>query len=143
MPKVFARGRLILALGAFLLAATLGCGGPRTYPVEGKIVYANGAEAKELEGGSVEFESEQGGMTARGGIGPNGSFRVGTFKLDDGAVPGKHRALITPPPSRDFDRPSPPVIDPRFQQFQTSKLEVTIKPEKNEVVLTVERPRNQ
>lgn len=139
MPSLSCRPFGAVTLLAGLLTA--GCGGPKTYPVEGKVVYTDGSPAKELAGGLVEFDAAEAGVSARGDIEADGTFRMSTYQPNDGCLPGKFRALIMPPASQDVDRPLPPVIDKRYQGFDTSGLEVEVKPEKNQVTLTVERLR--
>ena len=85
------------------------------------------------------------GQNARGEIGTDGTFRLTTFKTDDGAVPGKHRVLVRA--QRDQDDyikrgiiPRP-VIDPRFESYPTSGLEMNVKKASNEFTLVVERPK--
>ena len=52
---------------AMLLLGLAGCSrGPRMYPVQGKVTWDNGAEAKELAGGLVICESVEGKVGAAG-----------------------------------------------------------------------------
>src|SRR5581483_9851663 len=90
--------RLLLSGCSFLLVCTLvGCGG-RTHPVEGKVVFKGSTDpARELAGYQVMFESAEQKVSANGVVQPDGTFRVGTFKDNDGAVPGKHRVALSPP----------------------------------------------
>jgi hypothetical protein len=131
--------RIVVAVA--VIVACGGCGGGNTYPVEGKIVFSDGRPATQLAGGSVQFEAVGKPMSAQGAIQPDASFRLGTEQPGDGAVEGKHRVVIIPPLAADMDNPGPPIIDPRFHSFETSGLDVTVKPEKNDVTLTVERPK--
>lgn len=110
----------------------------RTYSVEGVVVFADGQPATELAGGAVEFEIPGGDTSARGEIGPEARFSLGTFKRGDGAVPGTHRALVIGPTGNP-DHPPPRVLAPRFESFETSGLEFVVKPEKNQLTIQVER----
>src|SRR5262245_13341051 len=95
-----AAGRWLWAAAAVLaLASAPGCGGNRTYPVQGRVVFKDGADIRPLVGGLVVFEPlDPGGKdSARGEILPDGTFRLGTYKEADGAPPGRYRALVTPP----------------------------------------------
>src|SRR5262245_55467367 len=71
---------LVVAVGLLGLA---GCGGPSLYPVHGKVVWENGADAQELAGGLVVCESVEGGVGARGDIEKDGSFQLSTYKPGD------------------------------------------------------------
>src|SRR5262245_32183270 len=80
-----------------LLLAAVGCGGPRTYPVEGRVVFKE--DGTPLRGGQVLFESVDASQTtsSSGIIDDDGYFRLSTFKPGDGAFAGDYRALVTPP----------------------------------------------
>jgi hypothetical protein len=129
----------LLVLGALAGAAGTGCGSS-TYPVEGKVLSKDGSAIPELEGCTVVFETEDGKVSAQGSVAADGSFRLSTYKPNDGALPGKHRVLISPPPIYD-NPPAPVIIDPRYHDFKSSGLAVTVGPKKNEVLLKVDRAR--
>lgn len=125
-----------------ILAGAAGCGSSKTYPVTGKIILKDGSP---LSGGLVRFRpvDEKLQVSARGDIQQNGTFIVGTYKEDDGAVPGKYQVAITPPP-RPKVREKPlgkPIIDPRFENFETSGLEVEVARRKNDFTIEVESPK--
>jgi hypothetical protein len=123
------------------LAGATGCGTPKTYPVRGKVVFPDGTP---LPGGFVIFEPAPDGIqvSAQGGIQPDGTFRLGTYQECDGAPEGRHRALVNPPRPANPDerRPTRPLIHPRFQNFDTSRLEYTVTRGKNEFTIVVEKP---
>jgi hypothetical protein len=126
---------------ALIVAVTLlglaGCGGPRLYPVRGKVVWENGAAARELAGGTVVCESEDGKVAARGEIGDDGSFELSTHKPGDGALLGKHRVAIAEYSPKE---PTPPPISDRaFSNVQTSGLQINVEQKTNEVTLKVRR----
>jgi hypothetical protein len=127
-----------------LLVGAAGCGGPKLYPVNGKVVYPDNSPAKELAGYTVEFEAVDGkidgkGVSAVGQIQTDGTFRMTTLKPNDGALPGRHRVLIAPPiPEGDTLNP-PRIIDRRFHSYQTSGLEAKVEEKPTEVILTVTR----
>ncbi len=137
-------------------AGALGCGGggSTTYPVTGRVTFPDG---KPLSTGTVEFQpvapsgdgekpsaNPTGRISARGMIQADGSYALGTFGTDDGAVEGKHRVLVTPglPPGPiNPASPSKPVIHSRFQRYETSGLEFTVTPDGPSTFdITVERP---
>ena len=131
---------VVLFLGLFVF----GCddGRPKTYPVRGAVRFPDG---KLLRNGWVEFEIQgvAKAATARGEIGPDGSFTLGTYALTDGAVAGRHRVLIASDEhiGNGVERPSllsASELHPRYQLFRTSKIEVEVKPEPNEFVFDVE-----
>jgi len=133
-------------LGLWAAAGLIGCGGPTVCPVHGRIVYPDGTPAKELAGYTVTFESvdqaataEKPGVSGWGEVKPDGTFQISTYRPGDGAVPGRHRVAISPPPLLADEQPAPPAIPLKYVSFQTSGLEVQIKPGPNEVTLTVER----
>ena len=87
-----------LILGAALAFAGGGCGGGANspYPVEG-TVFLDGEPAKELAGGMVTFNSSQLHKVAFGEIREDGTYRLGTLKPGDGAVPGVYQVTVSPP----------------------------------------------
>ncbi len=132
---------------AFAIAAGLaGCkGNEKTYTVEGRVVFEDDKPAVELAGGTVELESLDHKVSAKGTILPGGSFRLTTYTEDDGAVAGQHRALVAPPlNAKDVETGKPKIMDTRFQSFDRSGLNVTIKPEANQpLVLKVQRAKRK
>lgn len=140
------RSRAIIkpSLIAFLLAALLplvaaGCGGPRLYPVAGKIIFADGEAVKDLAGGVALFDPIDGKAGAQGEIQPDGSFHLTTLQPGDGAFPGSYRVCIAPPLPDLDKRGKRVVVSKLYEDFKTSPLRVQIKAEANQVTLTVER----
>jgi hypothetical protein len=136
--------RKTLALAALLLAVAAGCsdGNPRTHPVQGKVRFPDG---RPLTRGTVEFEllDQEKPITATGEISEDGTFVLGTFKLDDGAIAGRHRAAVIADHEigTGAERPGtlpPTALHPRYRDFKTSGLEFTVKPGENEFVIKVE-----
>jgi hypothetical protein len=130
-------GRGPLVLAAVVLLGASGCGGRKLYPVEGQVVFPDGQPVTGLAGGSVEFDPLDGKDGARGALQADGTFRLETFKPGDGAYPGRYRVCVVPP--QVIDRPTPRVIDRSFERFDTSGLQVEVKPENNRFPLTVRR----
>jgi len=125
--------------GLALLVGTAGCSGGR-HPVTGKVVFDDGSP---LEEGSVAMEMREGNkpIMARGTIEHDGTFQMGTEKPGDGAKPGKYRVLVVPQTLTEREAATmPPVIDKKFERFETSGLEFEVKEGKNELKLTVTRP---
>jgi hypothetical protein len=134
----------ITALGALLLAAASGCSGgnPKTHPVRGTVRFPDG---KPLTHGTVEFEltDAEKPITATGQIREDGTFVLGTFAPDDGAIAGRHRAVVIADQQigTGVERPGvlpPSALHPRFRDFKTSGLEFTVEPGENEITIPVE-----
>jgi hypothetical protein len=139
--------------GAAAAAAVFvaGCGGGKqpTYPAGGKVVFSDGTP---LPGGWVSFRALDADkkVSARGPIQSDGTFELTTYKPGDGAVEGQHQALVVPVIRVDRGDlaagakppPSPPPIDKKFSNFETSGLEfmVTNDPRKNEFDIVVTPP---
>jgi hypothetical protein len=134
-----------------LLAALAGCGagGGGTYPVSGKVVFADG---QPVTAGQITFEplDDKAGWTASGPIESDGSFAVSSTDKLTGAKPGKYRVVITPPEEEaglvegedgEGKAPTrPATIDPKFQNSETTSLEAEVKPQSNTFTFTVEHP---
>ena len=116
----------------------------KTYPTTGTITFSNG---RRFSGGSeafIVFESIEHGLTATGPIDSDGHFTLGTYDPGDGAVVGRHRVSITPPtPTGDPDQMRAALpIHPKFQNLDTSGLEVTVEAiRSNDIPITVEPRR--
>ena len=133
----------------FMLISGLGCGqkGSETYPVHGKVVLEDGSA---VTAGFIEFEAMEGpwrGRNARGAIQPDGSFRLSTKGLGDGAVAGLHRAIVRSPyptasqaEQSDFGVDQ---IDPRFGTYGESGLEFRVEEKDNSFEIEVARYQRQ
>jgi hypothetical protein len=79
-------------LVALLGVVLIGCGGRGTTPVQGVITL----EETPVAGATVLFmpEGQDGCRPASGFTSSDGTFRLMTYKPDDGAMPGKYRVLI-------------------------------------------------
>ncbi|MDA0283960.1 MAG: hypothetical protein O3B13_15505 [Planctomycetota bacterium] len=127
----------------FALAVLTGCSDrPQTYLVHGMVVYPDG---KPLTKGTVEFEALdlKRPITASGEIAADGTFQLGTFEANDGAIAGSHRVAVIADPEigTGAERPEllpPLVLDPRFSEFKTAGLEFTIKPGINNLLVEVD-----
>jgi len=130
-----------ITLTLLTLIGVSGCGGRKLYPVQGRVIFPDGSP---LTGGWVVFEPVEpaANVSARGQIQTDGTFLLGTLRDNDGAVAGRHRALVVPPlpPKLDERNPPPPPIHARFRNFDTSELEFVVTPGPNEFTIRVERP---
>jgi hypothetical protein len=135
------RSIVVACVAVSLLAFVMGCGSKAaTYPAGGKVTYRDG---KPLAGGWVTFRSTglERPVTARGLTQPDGTFKLSTFKSDDGAVLGRHKAIVAVTPLES--KPEIPV-DMRFASFDTSGLEFTVTddPAQNSFVIQVTPPKH-
>jgi hypothetical protein len=121
---------------ALLILLGTGCGNG-SYPVRGKVTYADGTP---VTMGIVVFESKDAAkaVTARGDIQPDGTYQLGTQKPGDGAPAGTYRVLVTP----RVENPDAPEVtfDRRFADFKTSGLEFEVKPGSNDYPIQVTKP---
>ena len=133
--------RRILQLVLIAAAASVAGCGPRTYTVQGQLVFEDDSPAKELAGYTIMFQSIEHQKGADGIIQADGTFTVGTNRDGDGAMLGKQRVAITPPtPEVDAPRPRSLILK-KYGSFDTSELEVEIKAETNRVKIKVERAK--
>ena len=129
-----------------LSCLSLGCsdnGRTPTYAVTGKVVFEDGSPLP--GGGLICLSDPEAGPTlsARGQINTDGTFQLGTYEQDDGAVAGNHTVAIDPPMPKNYDAdagPAPKVIHNRYLSHDTSGLEFTVsKDGPNEVTLVVSK----
>lgn len=130
---------------AFLLPLVfiIGCGGSKTHPIHGTVVFTGNPEpAKELVGYSITLEPEspdaEGKKNSGSGlIAADGTFKISTFEQNDGAVPGKHKVAITPP-VQNGDGPVPKRLIPtRYGDLGTSGLIIHVEAGKPDVKLEI------
>lgn len=130
-------------LGLLIVAAGCNRSPQETYPVHGRVDWADGKPAGELAEGTVELQVIEGvkiRVSPRGEIQTDGTFVLRTYAPGDGAPAGKYRAVVMP--KRSFDdeiRAQPLIVHSRFLDFKTTPLRVEVLPEKNDVKLQVER----
>jgi hypothetical protein len=116
-----------------------GCGG-RTASVQGRVKFKDGSDVASLANYEIAFEHEESKTSATGQIGPDGTFTVSTFGSGDGALPGKHKVIITPPTSPDPDKPpQKSKLPAKYENFDSSDLFVEIKPGRNPVELELDK----
>src|SRR5262249_17482874 len=124
------------------LLGGIGCGGRKTYPVEGVVAWPDGKPATELAGYRVTFEAEEPKVGPNGVVQRHGTFCLGTAPSEAGAGPGQPPVALPPPhPLHEVDAPRPKAKIPlRYSDLSASGLTVEVKRETNKVTLTVERP---
>jgi hypothetical protein len=138
--------RLVSAACAALALWAAGCGG--TPPkiegtaVRGKVVYKGKGNVAQLASGRVRLRSpDDPDLVAVGTIEDDGTFAIGASapgKSPGGVPPGRYKVRIEPPP--DDDGKPRRLVHPKYLDFETSGLTVTVPPA-GEVILEVERPR--
>ncbi len=130
----------------FCFAGLVLCGcsdpGRDTYPVSGLVRFPDGTV---LRDGSVEFEiiGRKPAVTATGQIGPDGTFTLGTFAADDGALAGRHRVAVVSNYVIGTGAERPGMIpetklDPRYRSFDSSGITLEVEPAENQIVIDVE-----
>jgi len=130
--------RFGLAVPVLLVAGGCGPTNPQTFPASGKVTYRDAT----LQSGEVRFMPEGGGQPASGKIQADGTFKLGTFAPDDGALPGKYKVLVevfpegedAGLPGQEFGKKKPP-IPTKYTSDKTSGLEFEIKSGENNIEL--------
>jgi hypothetical protein len=126
-------------VSTFLLLCLAGCGGG-LYPVEGIVQFDDGRPAKELAGGMVSLQGLDQDISSQGEIRGDGSFAISTIAQADGAMPGRYRVMITPPPTAsESQRGAKPALDPIYSDAAKTPLEITVAAKRNETTLRVSR----
>jgi len=132
----------------------LGCGESKvwTYPVSGAVIFEDG---RPVPFGVVEFRHDESQVIARAKLDRDGRFKLGIYAADDGAVAGRHRVIVVQHLNPDQSAASRPpqasvstdhanhqiaLVAPEFGSYETSGLEVEVKPNaENLVTFTVQR----
>jgi hypothetical protein len=133
----------VVLTASILLLASAGCGGPKVYPVQGKVVFENGDV---LPGGWLIFEplDENLKASATADIQSDGTFQLVTDGRAAGAMAGSYCVVITPPRMNSLDesKTQPAILHPKFRNRDTTPLKVEVKPDKNanHFTLVVEPP---
>jgi hypothetical protein len=84
--------------------ACVGCGGKGVVPVSGRVTLVGG---EPVQGATVVFENREKRLSSSGRTDAEGRFRLTTFKVNDGALPGDYRISIVPPSAADSSQPQP------------------------------------
>lgn len=126
---------------ACLAIFATGCssGNPETFPAAGKVTYKGAT----LQSGIVQLVPDGSGNAATGQIQTDGTFKLGTFEKEDGAVPGKYKVSVQvfPPegegaglPGQEFGKKEPP-IPLKYLNASSSGLTADITSGENNIVL--------
>ncbi|MCG8449284.1 MAG: hypothetical protein MI725_06865 [Pirellulales bacterium] len=132
----------------FFLACWSGCSqGEKVYPVTGRVVFEDGAPA---DTGIIEFRSVDLGINARAKIQKNGSFQLTTYEEFDGAIAGKHQAIIVqhivaevPTPQERVAQPEKAlkpqvhhahrIVAKKYSSYDSTPLEFIVEPTDNNI----------
>jgi hypothetical protein len=102
----------------------------QTYEVSGNIQF----DGQPLKGGMVVFMPDK-GQAAKGAIGLDGSFKLGTYGVDDGAVAGQYKVMVIAADreamqggAAALERPLPTLIPTHYGSTTTSGLAFEVKP---------------
>ena len=136
---------ILLTATAVAVLVAAGCAdGNKPYPVKGTVLWENGRPAKELAGGTVLFQSDELKKSADGEIQADGTYRLSSKAMNDGALPGKYRVSVAPPMQSEPGERRPQgrfqgneIVDRRYQNLQTSTSEVTVERKSNDIPITV------
>jgi hypothetical protein len=105
------------------------------------VVFADTKKpATELAGYLVTFESVTEPVSATGLVRDDATFEMSTYGQADGAVPGKHRVVITAPVPTGDGPIIPWLIDRKHGAFESSGLSIEVTAPLDNVVFEVERP---
>lgn len=133
-----------LASVCLVTVCLFGCGSGNVpvYAAKGRVVFSDGTP---VGAGRVEFRPLEAPrpVVARGEVQADGTFELSTFEPGDGAIAGRHTAIVLPKMIMQNRNVVPAVkIDSRFGNYKTSGLEFTVNenPAKNVYTITVEPP---
>ena len=140
--------RIVLRRGCTFVAIAVcccaGCSTKDIHPVDGQVVWKDGAPAKDLAGSLIMFESAEKKTSSRGQIDGEGRFKLTTESENDGAPSGEHTVVIIEVGRKALGGPdgsamAPAKVDTRYMTPQTSDLKAKIEAGDNQITLTVER----
>ena len=124
-------------------ALSSGCGTGR-YPVNGLVHYSDGAP---VESGTVIAEASIDGklVGVQANIEKDGSFHLGGITAEDGALPGNYRVAVMPVTLGDSELAAgkTPSVDGKFSRFETSGIQMEVKPETNKLDFVVSKPKQK
>lgn len=144
------RPSTVSSLLILLLPVLAGCNSGQlpVHPVNGTVRFDDGAR---VMFGDIEFFSAAHKINARGKINRDGTFEVGTYAENDGAVAGNHKVIIlqvtgdylTEKLSDEIDHDHGELIHPAYFDYRTSNLQCEIVPGPNDIELVVRKNPRQ
>ena len=134
------------ACGLLVALFCIGCG-PRNNPhfektvsINGKITLGNGSPVR---GGLITLHPKDATKSeSRGTIDKDGRFTLGTYKINDGAMPGQYTVTVEPIVFDKTGNPRPDKslgIPPKYTSSESSDLVVEIKDEPSQELNVVLR----
>jgi hypothetical protein len=139
MERSYALSVATILIMALLAPALSGCSNSKTVPVNGQVKFKDGSDISVLARYTVSLESEAEKVSGAGEVAADGKFKITTYTLDDGAIPGRHRVAITPPDPLPDGPPPKMHVPQRYRSFETSGLTIDVKPGQKNVELELER----
>ena len=140
----------VVCLAITLLPGLAGCHSDQlpTFPVEGTIRFEDGSFPKF---GDIEFYSATHRINARGKINRDGSFTVGTYAPNDGAVEGEHKIIViqisgtylTAKYNDEIKHDHGSLVNTSYFDYRSSDLECNIERKSNPVELIVRKNPRQ
>lgn len=130
------------------MLTAIGCG--KNIALKGRVVFSD--DGSPLSSGMVLLDD--GKNVSRGVVKKDGTFIMGTMKERDGVLPGEYKVSIVgayallPCPQNDDDNPDndiypppqKPLIDKRYENFETSGLTVHVEKPEYSYEIKVDRP---
>jgi hypothetical protein len=104
-----------------------------TYPVSGKVLLPGGEPAA---GAVITFHPQDPPGKRMALAEKDGTFRLGTFGKDDGAIPGRYVVTVEPPPNPPVGakKHAPLSIPKRYRDEETSPWRVEVKAQEQNVL---------
>jgi hypothetical protein len=103
----------------------------RVYPVSGKVLFEGKPAARAIvKFYAVDAAEKQGGQAVvpQGIVGEDGSFRLTTYRSEDGAPAGKYNvSVFWANPSKGGDDYDKPLIPARYLNAETSGLTAVVE----------------
>jgi hypothetical protein len=107
------------------------------------LQYEDGQPAKELSGFRVLFTPVAAGKSAGAEILQDGSFRLRTEGIGDGAFAGKYRVTLTQPhPDPERGERRRPIVDLAYEDPEETALTATIEKRTNQITFRLKRLRS-
>ena len=75
---------------------------------------------------SIELSQK---VSARGEIKSDGTYQLGTFGNNDGAMEGEYKVVIAPPPLPEEGKKARSPISPKYQSLELTPLKFTVTKE--------------
>ena len=131
--------KYVFLLYLLICFVAVGCGANKS--LTGTVTFTDGEPATN---GMVILRTDT--FMARGEIQPDGSYRISSERERDGVPPGVYQVYVSGiseplPPGAGAAMPTP-LVDPKFENPDTSGLEVTIPAPRNRFDIVVERRAN-